>query len=84
MSMKSAVASAILICGVIGASAEQQTQMSPLRVAAQQNIEIGKLYEAAGQLQVQLLNADDALKDADATQDELQDALQGASESQTP
>lgn len=78
MMKRIAIALIIGIGGVIVASAQQQpTQLSPLRVAAQQNVEIGKLYEAVGQLQTQLLNSDDALKDADAAQDELQDALAG-------
>lgn len=58
----------------------QQPEVSPLRVMAAQNVEIGKLRLTLGNAQNQILDLQDALKDADAEQDALQDA----SESETP
>lgn len=74
--MRNAIVAVALIA-MPAAALSQQQQPSPLRVIAQQTAMIGKLYDDLGGLQAMLLNAQDALKDADATQDELQDALGG-------
>lgn len=74
--MRNAIVAVALIAMPATALSQQQ-QPSPLRVIAQQTAMIGKLYDDLAGLQAMLLNAQDALKDADATQDELQDALGG-------
>lgn len=76
--MKEAILATTLSVAVSSAAiAQQQQSTSPFRVIAQQTATIGKLYGDLSGLQAALINADDALKDADATQDELQDALGG-------
>lgn len=69
-----ALVAALLVSATMNAAAQQQQPPSPFRIIAQQTATIGKLYDQLSSLQAALLNADDALKDADATQDELQDA----------